>query len=476
MNRGSNPFSHGNGAQPHKPAVLQPRVTTASQMKQPPAAPPVYRPQPVPKVLQAKNAVSQQPRAASTPRQPIAPPVYRPQPTPQVLQQKTRISPPHMNVAPSIPAPHARPQIGPAAVQPKMASPQASAPSIYTGRAAVGVVQLGKKKKKDKGRDLKKQPRKTGGEGVKKPKEVKFSKEKLENYLSEKAGRPVEVAKVELVDKKGKHSRAKVVRKPPANYAYSQRRGGSYGQKNKLTVGELMSTSAGGQTTYLEAKINGQFIGKFSNADFHMGNQGWDALSGNRTHYPTANVEVAPWDDATKTDTGVCKGHAEDYLLVALNVIHKATGGNWASRYPRAAAQTTDLLSIRISKSPCTSCARNLIKACTAFGLKLRIKAALGHMDDPRTLSTGVSLLDTANVPVRFWKADQFTTSRSNRGLRKEDATTLKATVGKPPYKEESREQKEATHQGLFDAARPTHRGADVGWGAANLSRKRGQI
>lgn len=50
----------------------------------PRAAPPVYRPRPVPQAVQPKLA-----RAAQLPKPPVAPPVYRPQPTPLVLQTKS---------------------------------------------------------------------------------------------------------------------------------------------------------------------------------------------------------------------------------------------------------------------------------------------------------------------------------------------------------------------------------------------------
>jgi len=54
-----------------------------------PAAPPVYRPQPVPKVLQRKiaNDSKAQTQATKTPAV-KAPPVFRPQPAPRVLQAK----------------------------------------------------------------------------------------------------------------------------------------------------------------------------------------------------------------------------------------------------------------------------------------------------------------------------------------------------------------------------------------------------
>lgn len=67
-----------------------PRATT-------PAAPPVYRPQPTPAVLQRKEPPGRPPlranqtttpAAANAARRPAAPPVYRPQPAPKVLQAK----------------------------------------------------------------------------------------------------------------------------------------------------------------------------------------------------------------------------------------------------------------------------------------------------------------------------------------------------------------------------------------------------
>ena len=62
-----------------------------------PVAPPVYRPQPVPKVLQTKKAHTAQSGAVQKRVTPAAPPAYRPQPVPKVLQQKKRLE----NTAPS---------------------------------------------------------------------------------------------------------------------------------------------------------------------------------------------------------------------------------------------------------------------------------------------------------------------------------------------------------------------------------------
>jgi hypothetical protein len=64
------------------PKVLQRKATAVpppanAARRTPPAAPPVYRPQPAPRVLQPKVAGA------------AAPPVYRPQPVPRVLQRKS---------------------------------------------------------------------------------------------------------------------------------------------------------------------------------------------------------------------------------------------------------------------------------------------------------------------------------------------------------------------------------------------------
>ena len=74
---------------PHKSGVMQPKLTAAQHVKTLPAPPPTYRPQPVPKVLQTKTAAgSQQSHAAQSPRRPVAAPVYRPQAKPVTVQAK----------------------------------------------------------------------------------------------------------------------------------------------------------------------------------------------------------------------------------------------------------------------------------------------------------------------------------------------------------------------------------------------------
>src|SRR5215210_5918831 len=60
-------------SQVNKPGLVQ-RTIGALQLRQPPLAPPAYRPQPVPKVLQTKAAVAPQPPSSSPHiRGPVAP-------------------------------------------------------------------------------------------------------------------------------------------------------------------------------------------------------------------------------------------------------------------------------------------------------------------------------------------------------------------------------------------------------------------
>lgn len=101
--------------QPPKPGVGAPRPTI--QQKPRPQAPPVYRPQDTPKVLQRKLAAAQQPVAHKP--TPAAPPVYRPQSLPKVLQTKT----------------------SPLSRQQKQAARSPAAPPVYRPEATPGVLQ-----------------------------------------------------------------------------------------------------------------------------------------------------------------------------------------------------------------------------------------------------------------------------------------------------------------------------------------------
>jgi hypothetical protein len=74
------PFNRQAGHAPQlKPVVAQLRRGASAQSASSPVAPPVYRPQQLPKVLQKKNSLTRSPHAAQAPRSPVAPPVYRPE-------------------------------------------------------------------------------------------------------------------------------------------------------------------------------------------------------------------------------------------------------------------------------------------------------------------------------------------------------------------------------------------------------------
>lgn len=60
------------------PNVVLRQVASGAAKGKTPVAPPVYRPQPPPKVLQRKASPVESPRAGQASRQPLAPPVYRP--------------------------------------------------------------------------------------------------------------------------------------------------------------------------------------------------------------------------------------------------------------------------------------------------------------------------------------------------------------------------------------------------------------
>lgn len=131
-------------------ATPRPGMATVPQPPQPrptPVAPPVYRPQTVPKVLQRKMATTQPAPGAQTARKPIPPPAYRPQtarvidrpkianPGPTIAQTKT-LSP--RPIAPPV----YRPERKPKALQPKVAAGAQAikrplAPPIYRPAQAV---------------------------------------------------------------------------------------------------------------------------------------------------------------------------------------------------------------------------------------------------------------------------------------------------------------------------------------------------
>jgi hypothetical protein len=85
-----------------RPAAVQPKTISP---------PPVYRPQPAPKVLQTKAACCRPPRAvAHTPRAPVAPPVYRPEPK-KIVQPKMATATRTPREAPPVYRPQPTPKV-----------------------------------------------------------------------------------------------------------------------------------------------------------------------------------------------------------------------------------------------------------------------------------------------------------------------------------------------------------------------------
>ena len=171
-----------------RPAATPPRAST-------PAAPPVYRPQPTPAVLQRKepagrpqgraNQTPTQPAAANVPRRHAAPPVYRPQTAPKVLQKKPALP----NAAATSPAP-VKPPAGlrqtPAPPQAPRAFQPPAARVLHAQPARLNVLQRaevnydqGSGSGEDEGWDYEAQ--------VKALKE--FSKQKKAKQLEEKASK-----------------------------------------------------------------------------------------------------------------------------------------------------------------------------------------------------------------------------------------------------------------------------------------------
>jgi hypothetical protein len=116
--RGITPFNRqaAQALQPKAVVVAQLKTPVSAQSVKQPVAPPVYRPQPTPKVLQKKQSASA-PQPVQTPRQPVAPSVYRPE-VKKMVQLK--IASPQHRKSPTA-APVYRPEQK-QIVQPKMSS------------------------------------------------------------------------------------------------------------------------------------------------------------------------------------------------------------------------------------------------------------------------------------------------------------------------------------------------------------------
>jgi hypothetical protein len=135
------------------PRVLQTKAARTdrpqtAQPKHTPIAPPVYRPQPVPKVLQAKQAVAQPSTRGQSTARPVAPPAYRPQPLPSCLQTKTARSnqPPNARLKPKpIAASGDRRQRAPLVQAPSQIMQLKAAPSPLRARPPVVVQKTGQR-------------------------------------------------------------------------------------------------------------------------------------------------------------------------------------------------------------------------------------------------------------------------------------------------------------------------------------------
>ena len=95
------------------PVVAQKKTGVPVQSIKRPVAPPVYRPQPLPKVLQTKRSLGLSTKAFQSPHAPVAPPVYRPQQSPKAAQPKMTNGPPSRKppVTPSVYRPQALPRV-----------------------------------------------------------------------------------------------------------------------------------------------------------------------------------------------------------------------------------------------------------------------------------------------------------------------------------------------------------------------------
>jgi hypothetical protein len=159
-----------------------------------------------------------------------------------------------------------------------------------------------------------------------------------------------------------------------------------HGKGNQLTFNEAVKQK---QTTLLEATINGQLFGKFSNTTREM--HGDDKA--NWWHnYPQGMTKI---DDCP---------HAEDNLITKLYEMKASLPAKDAT------TGRAPVLSIKINNSPCERCAKNLIRACKELKLSLRVKATYLFLadgdnltEDQKIRQSGVGLLVTAGVPVKRW-------------------------------------------------------------------------
>ena len=134
-----------------KPVVAQLKKGPTAQSTSRPVAPPVYRPQPVPKALQTKLSLPQTRQvgqmsgqrsnapvslAKSATARPVAPQVYKPQPVARALQRKTVVAQRPLHPTTSVASPHAAPRPAGMAVQVLQMSKPAGAAAGGGGKGA----------------------------------------------------------------------------------------------------------------------------------------------------------------------------------------------------------------------------------------------------------------------------------------------------------------------------------------------------
>lgn len=247
----------------------------------------------------------------------------------------------------------------------------------------------------------------------------------------------------------------------PLNEAYNHR-AHIYGRNRRLTFGEAIASTGGTQTTVLDASINGNFFGKFMNADHHMGGQGWAGGSQNLANYPG-------WAGAPNNPA-----HAEDYLLVALNTEFARNGGNWHNWYAPAGGlmQQADVLSIRMGRTPCPSCAWKLRQVEKNLGLSIRIKASLYTAGQDLQGRTGVGYLDSKGIPVRMWDSNRLRTKTTNVPATVPNLLAVNNyTRANTIYAGTTRSAVEAAHFVLINGQRNNFQiPLGTGWGASGYN------
>jgi hypothetical protein len=172
-----------------------------------------------------------------------------------------------------------------------------------------------------------------------------------------------------------------------------------------MTYGEAFGNTGGNQTTVYEAKINGNYFGKFDNRIAFMS-------KGRFFTDKTLDINKIK-HSGIKEDP-----HAEDFVLSCLDIEYKRLEGDWRKDYPPTGVgqpEWMNLLSLKGDKTSCYECAENLKEKVSNYGLVLREKASLLHSgEDPKNKETGAIKLTNQGYPVRHWTKEQIEKYRKN--------------------------------------------------------------